>query len=165
MLSQLHLAVSSSDILKFKHFSAGKHIGPVEVMLCLCLGCFSQRGCCRHLVSGGQDGAKQSTKHRAAPMENSLPPSPTSRVLRLGVTVFGGVGFTLLPHVLWPHPHEGHSILNPLDTAHISIYSLESLFSGCLGDRALVFSTAILGAPPSPCLVPSAASFFFFKSI
>lgn len=91
------------------------------------------------------------------PLENSLPPPPTSRVLRLGATV----------PVLWDllyFPMSCDPTLNPLlrlllsssvDTAHISTYSLESLFLGCLGYSTLVFSTAVLGAPPSPCLVPS----------
>lgn len=159
MLSQLHLAVSSSNILKFKHFSAGKAHWPSRRHATFKLGLLQSE---RLLSASGERRSgwcQAAYKAQGSPHGKQSAPIPDDiKGAKAGSHCFG-VGFTLLPHVMWPHPHEGHSILNPLDTAHISIYSLESLFSGCLGDRTLVFSTAILGAPPSPCLVPSAASF------
>lgn len=121
-LSQLHLAVSSSNILKFKHFSAGKAHWPSRRHATFKLGLLQSE---RLLSASGERRSgwcQAAYKAQGSPHGKQSAPTPDDiKGAKAGNHCFGVVGFTLLPHVMWPYPHEGHSILNPLDTAHTSL--------------------------------------------
>lgn len=100
MLSQLHLAISSSNILKLKHFSAGRAHWPSRRHATFMLGLLQPE---RLLSASGERRSgwcQAAYKAQGSLHGKQSVPTPDIKGAKAGSHCSGVVGFTLLPHVL-----------------------------------------------------------------